>query len=483
MSVSAAESAEAWTWPPSYDDEYRPAADQRHWFPRRETMPADERDELILRRIREVMAYAWENSAFYREKWEQAGIGPASVTSLADFENVPVVRKDELRAEQAAHEPFGRYLCVPPAEVKHINGTSGTTGRPTAFGISERDWRSVANAHARVMWAMGIRPDDTVLIASPLSLYWGSWGAYIGAERLGARVFPFGAGTTGQTARTVRWMRQMTATVFYGTPSYALHVAEVAADEGIDPAGLGVRKLFFSGEPGASIPSIRERIASAFQAQVYDSGSMGEVSPWMNLATAEDAPGMLCWQDLVYTEVCDPVTFRRVPYGAEGTPVYTTLERTSQPMIRLLSGDLTRWEAPSRERGYTYPFLPRGVYGRIDDMFTVRGENVYPSAIDDVVMAAPGYGGEHRIVISRADDMDTLMVQVEHARDMPGPTLASWAESISGRLRTVLGVGANVIPVQQHTFDRTGFKARRVIDDRDLFGRLAVDRGESRSRP
>jgi phenylacetate-CoA ligase len=216
---------EQWSWPPRYDETYRPPAGQDHWFPRRETMPAHERDEAILARIREVMGYAWDNSPFYRRKWDEAGIHPSSIASLEDFEKVPVVRKVELRADQAANEPFGSYLCVDPAEVKHINGTSGTTGRPTAFGISERDWRSVANAHARVMWAMGIRPEDTVIVGSPLSLYWGSWGAYIGAERLGARVFPFGAGQTGQTARTVQWMRQMGATVFYGTPSYALHLA------------------------------------------------------------------------------------------------------------------------------------------------------------------------------------------------------------------------------------------------------------------
>lgn len=474
MAGHAAGAMEDWTWPPRYDDGYRPPESQRHWFPGRETMPADQRDELILERIRQVMSYAWENSPFYRRKWDEAGIHPSAILSLDDFSKVPVVRKDELRADQAEHEPFGSYLCTPLSEVKHINGTSGTTGRPTAFGISERDWRSVANAHARVMWAMGIRPSDTVLVASPLSLYWGSWGAYIGAERLGARVFPFGAGTTGQTARTVRWMRQMRVTVFYGTPSYALHVAETAREEGIDPADLGVRKLFFSGEPGASVPTIREKIAAEFQAEVYDSGSMGEVSPWMHLGAADNAPGMLCWQDLVYTEVCDPSDYRRLPYGAEGTPIYTTLERTSQPMIRLLSNDLTRWEAPSADRGYTYPFLPRGIYGRIDDMFTIRGENIYPSAIDEVVMAAPGYGGEHRIIISRAQTMDELVVQVEHGDGLSGSSLGPWAETISARLRTVLGVGANVIPVPPHTFDRTGFKAQRVIDDRDLLTQVAA---------
>jgi phenylacetate-CoA ligase len=480
MADSAANSMEQWSWPPSYDDGYRPPDGQKHWFPRRETMPAEQREELILQRIRAVMSYAWDNSPFYRRKWDEAGIHPSSITSLADFEKVPVVRKDELRADQAANEPFGSYLCVPPSEVKHINGTSGTTGRPTAFGTSERDWRSIANAHARVMWAMGIRPHDTVLVASPLSLYWGSWGAYIGAERLGARVFPFGAGTTGQTARTVQWMRQMGVTVFYGTPSYALHVAETAREEGIDPASLGLRKLFFSGEPGASVPSIRSRIVDAFQAEVYDSGSMGEVSPWMHLGAAENAPGMLCWQDLVYTEVCDPADFRRLDYGAEGTPVYTTLERTSQPMIRLLSNDLTRWEAPSADRGHTYPLLPRGIYGRIDDMFTIRGENVYPSAIDDVVMSAPGYGGEHRIVISREQTMDKLVVQVEQSDEVTDTAVGAWTETISARLRTVLGIGAQVVPVPQHTFERTGFKAHRVIDDRDLLNRISAGDDPSR---
>lgn len=467
---------EQWTWPPRYDDAYRPAVDQRCWFPERETMPAEQRDEKIVERLREVMAYAWEHSPFYRRKWQDAGVHPAAVRSLDDFEKVPVVRKEELRADQASHEPFGSYLCIPESEVKHVNGTSGTTGRPTAFGVGERDWRSVANAHARVMWAMGIRPDDTVLVASPLSLYWGSWGAYTGAERLGARVFPFGAGQNGQTARTVSWMRQMRATVLYGTPSYALHLAETARREGVDPASLGLTRMFFSGEPGASIPSIRRRIMSEFGAQVYDSGSMAEVSPWMHLGAGHDGPGVFAWQDLVYTEVCDPVTCARVPYGAEGTPVYTTLERTSQPMIRLLSNDLTRWEAPDAARGRTYPFLPKGIYGRIDDMFVVRGENIYPAAIDDVVMADPDYGGEHRIVITRASAMDSLAVQVEHRPGLADADHDGWTRRLSSRLRAVLGVGADVVAVPPNTFDRTEFKARRVVDDRALLRELTGER-------
>jgi phenylacetate-CoA ligase len=142
-------------------------------------------------------------------------------------------------------------------------------------------------------------------------------------------------------------------------------------------------------------------------------------------------------------------------------------------MIRLLSNDLTRWEAPSADRGWTYPFLPRGIYGRIDDMFVVRGENIYPSAIDDVVMADPDYGGEHRIVITRDAAMDSLAVQVEHRPGLANGDHTAWAGRISDRLRTVLGVGANVVAVAPNTFDRTEFKARRVIDDRMLLREIA----------
>ncbi len=462
---------ESWSWPPQYDDTYRPDPGQRHWFPRRETMPEPERDARILERIRKVMAYAYERSPFYRRKWNEAGIHPTAVRSLEDFERVPVVTKDELRSAQAAHPPFGDYVCVPDADVAHVHGTSGTTGRSTAFGISSADWRAIANAHARVLWAMGVRPGDTLFIGSFFSLYLGSWGALIGAERLGARVFPFGAGVPGQTLRAVTWLKEMRPDAFYGTPSYALHLAEVAKREGVDPREFAIRILFFSGEPGASIPAIRDKIKELYGGRVFDSGSMAEMTPWMNLAESEGQPGMLCWQDLVYTEVVDPKTMTRVPYGHEGTPVYTHLERLSQPMIRLLSNDLTRWERSPGVDGRTYPILPKGIYGRIDDMFTVRGENVYPSAIDEIVMALEHYGGEHRIIVSRDTAMDELSVQVEtdHVLQAMGESAATAFRRVAEeRLRVVLGVGARVEIVPPGTLERTEFKARRVIDRRDI---------------
>jgi phenylacetate-CoA ligase len=464
---------ENWAWPTRYDPSYLPRSDDKYWFPERETMDPDRRDDLILERIVAVMSYAWEKSPFYREKWSEAGIHPSGIKTLEDFERVPVVKKAELGAEQARHEPFGDYLCVSPDEVKHVHGTSGTTGRPTAFGISGADWDNIANAHARVMWSMGIRPSDTVLVGSFFSLYLGSWGALIGTERLGARAFPFGAGVAGQTVRCINWMQQMRPTVFYGTPSYALHLAETALEHDVDPGSLGLRILFFSGEPGASVPPIRARLEALYQARVFDTGSMSEVGAWMNLGESDESGGVLCWQDVVYTEVCDPTTMTRVPYGSEGTPVYTTLERTSQPMIRLLSNDLTRWTGPSSACSRTYPILPRGVYGRIDDMFTIRGENIYPTAIDEVVMEDGAYGGEHRIVISREEAMDQLLVQVECDQHRTnGAPVEIWARNLGDRLRTVLGVRAVVHPLERNTLERSEFKSRRVIDNRDLLRRI-----------
>ena len=286
----------------------------------------------------------------------------------------------------------------------------------------------MANAHARIMWGMGIRPGDMVCVAAILSLYMGSWGALAGAERLGAQSFPFGAGAPGMTARCAQWLDALKPAAFYGTPTYALHLAQTAVQEGLSPRDFGLRTMFFSGEPGASIPGVRDRIADLYGAAVFDCGSMAEMTPFMNVAGTAETPGMLCWQDVVYTEVCDPTTMRRVPYGQRGTPVYTHLERTSQPMIRLASGDLTLWVDEKNPCGRTYPRLPQGIFGRIDDMFTIRGENVYPSEIDAALNEIPSYGGEHRIVITREAAMDELVLRVE----ADAQTFAKGDEAVDG---------------------------------------------------
>ena len=464
---------EQWSFPPRFDAGYLPSADSRYWFPVRETMPPGARHAAIVARLQQVTRYAYETSPFYRRKWDAAGFHPDHLRSLEDFEaKVPVITKQDLRDAQTRKPPFGDYLCIPDADVHHIHGTSGTTGRPTAFAIGRDDWDAIANAHARIMWGMGIRPGDIVFVAAIFSLYMGSWGALAGAERLRTKAFPFGAGAPGMTARAAMWLDLAKPAALYATPSFALHLAEIARGEGYDPRSFGIRTMFFSGEPGASVPGVHDRLVAAYGARVIDCGSMAEMTPFMNVAGSAETGGMLCWQDVVYTEVCDPKRYVRVPYGQRGTPVYTHLERTSQPMIRLASGDLTQWEDGPNPCGRTYPRLPRGIFGRIDDMFTILGENVYPSEVDAVLNQVPGYGGEHRIVITREGAMDELVIRIEiapedHARGESAHRALH--DEAARRLSKMLGLRSKLDVVAPGTFPRTDFKARRVIDDRDVF--------------
>jgi phenylacetate-CoA ligase len=312
------------------------------------------------------------------------------------------------------------------------------------------------------MWSMGLRPSDTVFIGSILSLYVGSWGALLGTERLGATAFPFGAGVPGQTLQAVGWLQQMRPTAFYGTPSYALRLAEAARSQNVDPASLGLRIMFFSGEPGAGIPATKKLIQSTFGAICIDSGSMGEITPWMNIAECEHRTGMHLWQDLVYAEILDPQTWRPVPSGGSGTPVYTHLERNCQPMIRLVSGDVADWTDAPCACGRTYPRLPRGIVGRIDDMIVIRGENVYPSAIEDVLHGFPELGAEFEVLLTRVNHMDELTVRVETAGDVP----EDLAGRVTAELRRTLGVRPGLELCAPQTLSRTDLKSRRVRDQR-----------------
>lgn len=448
---------EAITWPPRYDASYRPAADEPYWNRRLETMDPDERNRLILAKLKAQIAWCWERSPFYREKWQAVGFEPGDLRTLEDFSRLPVLRKHELREEQAAHPPFGRYTCDDPSTWARIHGTSGTTGKPTGFVISRDDWARIAEAQARVMWAMGFRPTDTLFVASLFSLYMGSWGALAGGERLGMACFPFGAGIPGMTKQALTWLREVKPSGFYGTPSYALRLAEVAVQEGIDPRSLGLRKMFFSGEPGAGIPSVKAQLEETFGAKVFDSGSTAEMTPWITDGECSERRGMHLWQDIVYAEVCDPQTFRPVPYGAEGTPVYTHLERTSMPMVRFAAGDLTTWTDEPCPCGRTYPRLPRGIYGRIDDQLTIRGENVFPSSIEEV-LRNEGYHDEYRIVVTREGSLDELTVRVE------APERDRDRTRLSDALRRVVGLRCEVEFVDVGSLPRSELKSRRVDD-------------------
>jgi len=329
------------------------------------------------------------------------------------------------------------------------------------------------------MWAAGVRPSDRVFLGSFFGLYLGGWGALAGAERLGATCFPFGAGVPGQTRQAVEWLAEMRPTAFYSTPSYALRVAEVARAAGYDPADFGIRVLFFSGEPGAGIPSTKRQIEATFGGSCIDLGSMAEMTPWMTNGECSARTGMHLWEDIVYTELLDPETEEPVGPGDVGVPVYTHLERESQPMIRMWSGDLSRFTDEPCPCGRTYARLPDGLFGRADDMLVIRGENVYPSAIEEAVRGG-GCEGEFRVIVSRQQAMDELVVRAECNEDGEAEALRS---AIEERLRTKLGIRAVVEVVPAGSLDRTEFKSRRIVDERAIFEQLrAIRHGASVSK-
>ena len=460
-------------WPPQYDASYQPPPDSEYWDPLRETQDPADRKKFILQKIRHQVSYAWERSEFYQELYQDLKVDPTEISSLEQFWQLPILTKEEIRLEQEQHPPFGRFLCIPEEQVFHIHGTSGTTGRPTVFGIGRDDWERIAEAHARVLWSVGLRPDDIVMITALFSLYIGSWGALLGVERLGARCFPFGAGVPGQTERAVEWIRMVRPAALYGTPSYALYLAEVAKKMGCDPKkDFNFRLMFFSGEPGASVPATSRQIHDTFGCDVVDQGSMAEMTPWMtNSGCRHLERGMHLWTDIVYTELLHPETRHPVPPGDEGVPVYTHLERTSQPLLRYWSGDIARWQDSSTgcACGRTYPILSEGIYGRVDDMITVRGQNVFPSRIEDVLRKQREFGGEFRLLVEReSGSLDRLTVLAEIKQEASRQS-ESLSQRIREDLRRALGVSVQVELKPEGTFERSQLKSSRVIDKRGIW--------------
>ena len=464
-------------WPPQYPSGYIPNEDSEYWDKDLETMPPAQRDPIILDKLRQQIAYAYRNSGFYQEVYRGVAVDPANRRSFEELAQLPILTKEEIRREQEEHPPYGRFLCIPEEQVFRVHGTSGTMGKPTVFGIGRDDWHRIAEAHARILWGAGLRPRDTVMVAAVFSLYIGSWGALVGAERLGAACFPFGSGTPGQTERAAEWAAMLKPAALYATPSYALYLAEVAKGMGLDPRkDFNFRFMFFSGEPGASVPATRKQIEETYGCYIVDMGSMAEMTPWMSNAGCRHLDqGMHLWLDLVYTEMVDPQSHVPVPLGSEGVPVYTHLERTSQPMIRYWSGDVARWEMIDCPCGRTYPTLPLGIYGRTDDMIIVRGQNIFPSRIEDILRSMKEFGGEFRLVLERdTGQMDRLTIQTEvdeisYARREHDPAaLELLREKIAGEIRRAIGVGVAVELKPPGEFERTQFKARRIIDLRQI---------------
>lgn len=438
---------------------------RRYWNEERETMTPAERRRFVFAQIKNQLEYVYAHTAFYRTLYDRHGVKPEAIRSLEEFtEKVPIVTKQMLRESQDRAPPFGDYLGVEPHDIAHIHGTSGTTGMPTMFGISHGDWDFMSEATAMLQWSAGMRPNDVVQISFPMSLFLGGWGMLGGAQKIGARIMPIGG---GETERQINLMYHVGTTVLCATPSYCLYLLDAARKAGRDTRGSPLRLGIFGGEPGAGIPEVKRIMEDGWGMKAIDFGNSAEVHPCSNME-CEHRTGMHVWTDVVYTEVAakdDPHSL--VPMGERGGVVYTALWRKSQPMIRYWPGDETLMIDEPCPCGRTYPRLPHGVIGRLDDLLIIRGVNVYPSAIEQALRDVPGIGVEFRVYATRrAGSITDARIEAEYDDEAAAAkgSLEALTESAERKVRSLTGVRMPVTLVQPGTFPRAALKARRVVE-------------------
>lgn len=443
--------------------------DGTYWDRAKETAPRAEREAQVLRLLQEQLRRAYEQIPFYRRHYDAHRFHPDEVRTLDDFtRRVPVITKQMLREDQEEHPPFGSYLGVDPDSIVRIHGSSGTTGTPTLYAFSRRDWDYIADVMAQGFYTCGVRPTDRVQLATVFSLFMGGWGALLGSERIGAAAFPLGA---GETERQLDLMYRIGSTVLVTTPTYALHMLETARTKGYDTAASPLRLGIFIGEPGAAIPGTRAALEQGWGIIVRDMATTSEMTPWATNAECREGRGVHVIQDEVWTEIVDRSDpGRALPDGESGGVIYTHLRRESQPMIRFWSGDESHMTYEPCLCGRTYPRLPAGVYGRLDDMLLIRGCNVYPSQVQRSLLEVPGTGVEFRIVLERPASLDEATVQVECdpalSVDDFDAFAAGLAEKVQRKLKSDTNINFHVQILRPYTLERAISKAKRVDDRR-----------------
>ena len=411
-------------------------------------------------RALELFDHIYGKSPFYTAKLDAAGLQPGRHwRRRADLERVPVTTKAELLADQAAHAPWGTVISEPPAYYTRYNQTSGTSGRPLRWIDTPESWQWSLDCWKAVYAGARVTATDRILFAFSFGPFYGFWTAFDAAVQLGAHAVPAGGLSSAQRLSLIDAVRP---TVICCTPTYALRLAEVAATE--HPAGWlagrGVRALIVAGEPGGSIPATRARIEAAWGARVIDHHGLTEVGPisfecW-------EAPGFLHLnEDEFLVEVLDPETLLPVPDGEPGELVVTNLRRFACPAIRYRTGDLVVRDPSPCPCGRASARLRGGIQARVDDMVTIRGVNVYPSAVEAVVRRFADVA-EYRATVTSTGALRSLSVEIE---PMPAAAYAEHAltSQVSAALHEGLGLTVTVIVASQ-PLPRFEMKARRFVD-------------------
>jgi len=419
-----------------------------------ETASRDEIAALQLKRLAWSLRHAYDNVPHYRAAFDAAGVQPDDLRTLEDLARFPFTTKQDL----CANYPFGMF-AVPREKIARIHASSGTTGKPTVVGYTAEDIDDWANLVARSIRAAGGRPGMRVHVAYGYGLFTGGLGAHYGAERLGCTVIPMGG---GQTERQIQLITDFAPEIIMVTPSYMLALLDGFRAAGIDPRGTSLQIGIFGAEPWTN--AMRNEIERDAGMDAVDIYGLSEVmGPGVAMECVETKDGLHIWEDFFYPEIIDPVTGAVLPDGETGELVFTSLAKRAMPVIRYRTRDLTRL-LPGTARSMR---RMEKITGRSDDMMIIRGVNVFPTQIEELVLGHEELSGHYQVVLTRQGRLDEMEVHVEARPDFWAGGGADEVGGVLGaRIKELIGVSARVVVDAPGSIERSVGKARRVIDNR-----------------
>jgi phenylacetate-CoA ligase len=429
------------------------------WNAEYECMERGELRSLQLRRLQTTVAWVYERVPYYRQQLSERGVRPRDIKTLADVRLLPLTDKGALRDTY----PFGMF-AVPLDEVVRLHSSSGTTGKPIVVGYTRGDINTWTELTARVAASAGVHRGDLVDMSFLYGMFTGGWGMHYGLERLGATIIPAGS---GNTERHIMMMQDFGTTVLVSTPSYALYLAEVGEAMGVDFRSLDIRLGLFGGEPcfDAAKREIEERLGI----RAMDNYGLSEVMGPGVSSECECGCGLHIAEDHVLWELVDPQTGEPVDDGGQGELVFTSLTKEAFPVLRYRTHDLTTVTTERCECGRTLARMTK-VRSRTDDMLIIRGVNVFPSQIEDVIFQIEGVRPHYLVVVDRKKGLDDLEVRLEVAESVFSDIMAdmfAFQKDVADRLQSVLGLRAKITLVEPGSLERSAGKSTRVLDKRN----------------
>ena len=430
------------------------------WDREHECMPREEIEQLQLERLQATLHRAYKNVTCYRNKFNQNGVDPDTIQSLADLSKLPFTTKEDLRLNY----PYGMF-AVPLREVVRIHSSSGTTGKPTVVGYTKNDLNTWSNLVARFMTAAGVTHDDVVQIAFGYGMFTGAFGLHYGAETIGASVIPMGG---GNTEKQLMIMQDYRSTVLVCTPSYALTIADKMEQLGIESKSLSLKYGLFGGEPWSE--AMRDEIESRLNISALDNYGLSEVLGPGVAGECINKCGLHIFEDAFIAEIIDPDSCKVLPPGSVGELVLTTITKEAFPMIRYRTRDITSLDYEKCVCGRTHVRMKKTT-GRTDDMLIIKGVNVFPSQIEELLVSIEGCEPHYQLVVDRKNSIDTLEIQIEVTENIFFDEMKlqrAFMEKIAHKVHSLIGVGVTVKLVEPRSIPRFEGKAVRVIDNRKI---------------